>query len=114
MTVEEIEIIVTARVKEAMKEFDKIAPKITEAMKKVQETFSNFDNKEFNQKVKQATTLAKKQVDNLRKSTANNEIKLKMNNDEVKKAVSQTKKELDSLKAQTTSRKYGYNRYKRL
>ena len=47
MTVEEIEIIVTAKVEEALKEFEKFLPAIKEVMKQAQEAFSKVDMKEF-------------------------------------------------------------------
>ena len=40
MTVEEIEIIVTAKVEEALKEFEKFLPTIKQVMKQAQESVS--------------------------------------------------------------------------
>ena len=45
MTAEEIEIIVTAKIEEALKELNKIVPAIKEKMKQVQETLSKADTK---------------------------------------------------------------------
>lgn len=104
MVAEEIEIIVTAKIEEALKEFEKMLPAIKKAMKEVQESFSKVDIKEFNNKIKQSAVQAKKQIDNIKKSTKNNEIAIKVSNKEAKKAISQTKKSLDSLKKHTTSR----------
>lgn len=105
MTVEEIEIIVTAKVEEALKEFIKMAPAIREQLKQVQEAFSKIDMKEFNNKVKQSMILVRKQVNNLKKSNKGNEIKLKVNNKEAQKQISQVKKQIDSLQKKTTKRK---------
>lgn len=104
MTVEEIEIIVTAKVEEALKEFQKIMPELKRAMKQVQESFSKVDIKEFNNKIKQSAVQTKKQIDNIKKATQNTEIAIKVSNKEAKKTISQTKKSLDSLKKHTTSR----------
>ena len=45
MVAEEIEIIVTAKVEEALKEFEKMLPAIKKAMKEAQDTFSKVDTK---------------------------------------------------------------------
>lgn len=54
--------------------------------------------------IKNATTFAKKQIEDLKKSTKNNEIAIKVNNKEAINQISQTKKQINSLKKQTTSR----------
>ena len=43
MTVEEIEIIVTAKVEEALKEFQKILPEMTKIIKQTQEQLAKAD-----------------------------------------------------------------------
>ena len=43
MTVEEIEIIVTAKVEEALKGFEKLVPGIKKELEKVQESFSKIN-----------------------------------------------------------------------
>lgn len=45
MTVEEIEIIVTAKVEEALKEFEKFLPAIREKLKQAEEAFQKIDTK---------------------------------------------------------------------
>ena len=50
MTAEEIEIIVTAKVEEALKEFNKIVPVLKEKMKQVQDIFSRVSTKEMQNK----------------------------------------------------------------
>ena len=67
MTVEEIEIIVTAKVEEALKEFEKFLPAIKEVMKQAQEAFSKVDMKEFQKNINQSFMLVKKQLANLKK-----------------------------------------------
>jgi len=51
---EELEIIVTAKIEEAVREVMKLAPQIKQTMKQVQESFSKVDMKEFNKKVQQS------------------------------------------------------------
>jgi len=60
VTVEEIEIQVTASVESALKEFKKMVPEIRKQIKELQSEFSNIDMKSFANKTEQAT----KQVQN--------------------------------------------------
>lgn len=105
ITVEEIEIIVTAKVEEALKEFQKILPALKETMKQAQEVFSKIDTKEMENKVQHATRFVKKKVQDLRRSSKNNEITIKVNNKDSQEQISQTEKKLKSLKKQTEQRR---------
>lgn len=106
MTVEEIEIIVTAKVEEALKEFEKMLPAIKKVMKEAQEAFSKVDMKKFQKTINQSLLLVKKQLQNLKKSSENNEIKIKVTNADAIKQIRQVKKELDSLHKQQNARQY--------
>lgn len=106
MTVEEIEIIVTAKVEEALKEFEKMLPAIKKAMKEAQEAFSKVDMKKFQKTINQSLLLVKKQLQNLKKSSENNEIKIKVTNADAIKQIRQVKKELDALHKQQNARKH--------
>ncbi len=110
MTVEEIEIIVTAKVEEALKEFEKFLPAIKEVMKQAQEAFSKVDMKEFQKNINQSFMLVKKQLANLKKSSENNQIKIKITNAEAIKQIRQVKKELDALYKQHTARRYKHKK----
>lgn len=110
MTVEEIEIIVTAKVEEALKEFEKFLPAIKEVMKQAQEAFSKVDMKEFQKNINQSFMLVKKQLANLKKSSENNQIKIKITNAEAIKQIRQVKKELDALHKQQTARRYKHKK----
>ncbi len=110
MTVEEIEIIVTAKVEEALKEFEKFLPAIKEVMKQAQEAFSKVDMKEFQKNINQSLILVKKQLANLKKSSENNQIKIKITNAEAIKQIRQIKKELDALHKQYTARRYKHKK----
>ena len=105
ITVEEIEIIVTAKVEEALKEFEKIVPNIKKQMKQVQEAFSKIETKEMQNKVQQATNYVKKKVQDLKQSSKNNEITIKVNNKDAQEQISQTSKKIKSLKKQTEQRR---------
>lgn len=106
MTIEELEIIVTAKVEEALKEVKKIIPAIKETMKQTQDAFSKVSTKEMKKQVQQAVQFSKKQIQDLKKSIENNEIKIKVTNADAMKQIKQVKKELDILHKEQTARKY--------
>lgn len=97
MTVEEIEIIVTAKVEEALKNFDKLAPAFKEKIKELQNAMSQIDTKQVQNKVSQAVHFVQKKVQDVKKSIENNKINIKVNNTEAKQQVTQLEKEIDSL-----------------
>lgn len=97
MTLEELEIIVTAKVEEALKEFQKILPTIKQTMKQAQEAFSKVDTKTMTSKLHQAVQFMKKKMQDLKKSSEKNEIAIKVTNKEALKQIQQVKKELESL-----------------
>ena len=109
MTVEEIEIVVTAKVEEALKEFEKILPAIKEKMKQVQETFSKVDTKSMTSKLHQAVNFMKKKMQDLKKSSENNEIAIKVNNKDAQKQISQIQKQIDSLQEKINARQMKLN-----
>lgn len=109
MTAEEIEIIVTARVEEALKEFKKIVPAIKEQLKQVQESFSKVNVKNMQNKVQQAVQIVKKRLQDFRKSNTNNEIAIKVNNKEAEKQITQLQKQIDSLNEKINARRMKLN-----
>ena len=109
MTVEEIEIIVTAKVEEALKEFQKILPTIKQAMKQAQEAFSKVDTKTMTNKLHQAVNFMKKKMQDLKKSSENNEIAIKVNNKDAQKQISQIQKQIDSLQEKINARQMKLN-----
>lgn len=109
MTVEEIEIIVTAKVEEALKEFQKILPEMTKIIKQAQEQLANVDMSKLQKAVKQQMPLFKKQIQNLKKSIENNDIYIKINNKDAEKQISQTQKQIDSLNEKINARQMKLN-----
>lgn len=109
MTVEEIEIIVTAKVEEALKEFQKILPAMQTAIKQTQEELSNVDMSKLQKAVKQQMPLFKKQIQNLKKSIENNDISIKINNKDAEKQISQTQKQINSLQEKINARQMKLN-----
>lgn len=105
MTVEEIEIIVTAKIEEALKEFQKIVPTIKKQMDQTQNAFSKMNTKEMKNKVQQAVFFIKKKLQEIRKSSANNELAIKVNNKDAQKQISQIQKQIDSLQEKINARK---------
>ena len=108
MTVEELEIIVTAKVEEALKEVAKMIPAIKETMKQAQEAFSKVSTKEMKKQVQQAVQFTKKKMQDLKKSTENNEIAIKVTNADAMNQIKQVKKELDTLHKEQTARQHKY------
>lgn len=109
MTVEEIEILVTAKVEEAVKEFQNMVPTIKQAIKQVQESITRVDMKSVQNKVHQAVVSVKKKLQDLKKSNQNNEVSIKINNKEAIKQVSQLQKEIDSLQKKISEREMKIN-----
>lgn len=109
ITVEEIEIIVTAKVEEALKEFQKILPEMTKIIKQAQEQLANVDMSKLQKAVKQQMPLFKKQIQNLKKSIENNDIYIKINNKDAEKQISQTQKQIDSLNEKINARQMKLN-----
>lgn len=109
MTVEEIEILVTAKTEEAIKEIMKIIPAIKQATKQTQEAFSKVDTKEMKNKVQQAVQFIKEKIQDLKKSNVNNEIAIKVNNKEASKQISQVQKQIDSLQEKINARQMKLN-----
>lgn len=109
MTVEEIEIIVTAKVEEALKEFEKMLPAIKKAMQQAQEAFSRVDTKTMTNKLHQAVSFMKKKMQDLKKSSQNNEITIKVNNKDAQRQISQIQKQIDSLQEKINARQMKLN-----
>lgn len=109
MTIEEIEIIVTAKVEEALQKFKEIAPTIQKSVKQSQEAFSKVDTKVMTNKLHQAVNFMKKKMQDLKKSSRNNELSIKVNNQDAKKQITQIEKEIDSLQKKITGRQMKLN-----
>lgn len=109
MVAEEIEIIVTAKVEEALKEFEKMLPAIKKTMKEAQDAFSKVDAKAMTSKLHQAVNFMKKKMQDLKKSSENNEIAIKVNNKDAQKQISQIQKQIDSLQEKINARQMKLN-----
>lgn len=104
MVAEEIEIIVTAKVEEALKEFEKILPAMKNIIKQAQEELANIDMAKLQKAVKQQMPLFKKQIQNLKKNIENNGISIKINNEDAEKQIAQIQKQIDALQKKITGR----------
>lgn len=109
MTVEEIEIIVTAKVEEALKEFKKIQPELEKAMQEMAKQMSKIDMKAIVQKVQKAAQDVKNKIQLLKKSTEKNKIQIKISNNQASDQITQLEKEIDSLQKKITSRQLKLN-----
>lgn len=106
MTVEELEIIVTAKVEEAVREINKIIPaikkQVSEATQTATKSFNSINMKEFSNKLNQAINDIKKKI--LKLTNKNNAVKISANTQEARKQITQLQKEIDSLQKKITSR----------
>lgn len=109
MTAEEIEIIVTAKIESALKEFQKIVPAIKQSIKQTQEAMSKINTDTMSNKVSKAVQLIKNKIQELKKSSTNNEIAIKVNNKDAQKQISQIQKQIDSLQEKINARQMKLN-----
>ncbi len=109
MTIEEIEIIVTAKVEEALKGFEKLVPGIKKELEKVQESFSKINISTLQNKIKKATNFVKNKMRSLKKDNQDNAIIIKVNNQEAIKQTTQLQKEIDSLQKKISEREMKIN-----
>lgn len=73
-------------------------------MKQVQEAFSKVDTKAMTSKLHQTVNFMKKKIQDLKKSSENNEIAIKVNNKDAQKQISQVQKQIDSLQEKIKAR----------
>lgn len=109
MTAEEIEIIVTAKIEEALKEFNKIVPAVKEKMKQVQDSFSKINTQGMKNKLQQAVNFVKNKLQNIKESSEKSKIDLKVTNEDAKKQISQIQKQIDSLQEKINARQMKLN-----
>lgn len=74
-------------------------------MKQAQEAFSKVDTKKMTNKLHQAVNFMKKRMQDLKKSSENNEIAIKVNNKDAQKQISQLQKQIDSLQEKINARR---------
>ena len=84
-------------------------PTIKKAMKQAQEAFSKVDTKAMTNKLHQAANFMKRKMQDLKKSSENNEISIKVNNKDAQKQITQIEKEIDSLQKKITGRQLKLN-----
>ena len=65
-------------------------------MDQTQNAFSKINTKEMKNKVQQAVFFIKKKLQEIRKSSANNELAIKVNNKDAQKQITQIEKEIDT------------------
>lgn len=73
-------------------------------MKQAEETFSKVDTEAMTNKFHQAVNFMKKKMQDLKKSSENNKIAIKVNNKDAQKQITQLEKEIDSLQKKITGR----------
>lgn len=107
MTVEELEIIVTAKVEEALKEFKKVAPTVQKMVQDVQSAMKNVDANALKKNVNKAIKEIKNKMVSLKKTNKNSKLKIDSNNKEALKKIDQVQKKLKALHKSNYIRKYG-------
>lgn len=109
LTVEEIEIIVTAKIEEALNEFNKIIPAVKEKMKQIQDSFSKVNTQGMKNKLQQAVNFVKNKLQNFKESSEKSKIDLKVTNEDARKQITQLEKEIDSLQEKINARQMKLN-----
>ncbi len=109
MTVEEIEIIVTTKVEEALKNFMKLAPAFKQQVKQIKETVTEVDVKVVQNKAQQAVQFVKNKVQELKKSNNKDKVQLNVSNEEAQKQVTQLQKMINSLNEKINARQMNLN-----
>ena len=108
MTVEELEILVSANIEPALKELKKLMPKvkqqIEQAVETAQKAMEQVDMKKVTTKIQQSVQLVKKKMEDLKKPDKSNEIALTLNNKEAQKQISQIEKQISSLQEKINAR----------
>ena len=69
-----------------------------------QKAMEQIDMKKVSNKIQQGVQLVKKKIENLKKSSKNNELAITVNNKEASKQISQIQKQIDSLQEKINSR----------
>lgn len=87
----------------------KLAPQIKQVVKQAQEAFEKVDTKKMQNKFQQAVQFMKKKMQDLNKSTQNNEIAIKVTNKDAQKQISQIQKQIDSLQEKINARQMKLN-----
>lgn len=81
-----------------------IRKQVTQAVEVAQKSMNQIDMKGVSNKIQKAVQLVKNKISSLKKSSQNNEIKIKVNNKEAEKQISQLEKEIDSLQKKINAR----------
>ena len=108
MTIEELEIIVEAKIEPAIKEIKKLMPQIKSsvenAVSTAEKAMEQVDIKKVTTKVQKAIQEVKNKLKSLKNSNSNNEIEVKINTEKSKKQLTQLEKEIETLQKKITSR----------
>lgn len=104
MTVEEIDILVQANVDKALLEFNKLVPAIQKTVGQVAEKINNTNFDGLSGKINNAVNFIKTKIQNLIKSSKNNQIAIKVNNADASKQITQIEKQIDSLQKKISGR----------
>lgn len=112
MTIEELEIIVSANIEPALKEIKKLMPQIkqqvTQAVTVAQKSMSKINMKSTTSTVQKAVDSIKKKLLSL-KNNKDTKMQIEINNKQAQKQITQLEKEIDSLQKKITASKLKLN-----
>lgn len=112
MTIEELEIIVSANIEPALKEIKKLMPEIkqqvTRAVNLAQKSMSQINMKSATSKVQKAVDSIEKKLLSL-KNNKDTKMQIEINNKQAQKQITQLEKEIDSLQKKITASKLKLN-----
>lgn len=108
ITLEELDIIVSASIEPAIKEIKKLMPQIRQQTSKVveitQKNMEKIDMKNISTKIQQGVNFIKNKIEKLKKTNKNNEISINVTNKDAQKQITQIEKEIDSLQKKISAR----------
>lgn len=112
ITVEEIEIVVTASVEEALREFKKMLPEIKKQMKQVQDEFSRVDLKGITNKTQIAMQQVKQKINQVKGTNIESALQSQFEKagasvEKYQQQLEQTKEKLAQVYAQMDSKQQG-------
>ena len=108
MTVEELEIVITTNIQKAMPNIRKVVKEVKNAVNETKglnaDVFKGIDMKKVASDVSKATQVVKNKINDLRKSSKDNDIAIKIDNKEASRQIKQVQKQIDSLQEKINSR----------
>lgn len=97
MTLEELEIVVTAKVEDALKELDKLEPEVSKITSKVINKLEKINLNNLVNNVDKGIKETTKKIEQIKNENKSNGIKISVNNNDAKESITEIAKEIESL-----------------